>query len=105
VRATDQGKRRENMAEPTPRHWPHLSEPPSLSETYVRPLLDFESGPRQRLRQLGDVHRDAPGLVAGEQMRRRPSSERVAVGVADDKARVRLLDGPGRRKAALRQGG
>ena len=65
--------------------------------------------------QLGDVHRDAPGLVAGEQMRRRPSSrlflevhigERVAVGVADDEARVRLLDGLWRRKAAqLRHGG
>ena len=45
-------------------------------------------------RQLGDVGGDAPGLVAGEEVRRLP------VGVADDEAPpiqlgVGLLDGPG----------
>jgi hypothetical protein len=37
-------------------------------------VLEFESGPLQQFRQLGDVGGDAPGLVAGEQVRRRPPS-------------------------------
>jgi hypothetical protein len=66
----------------------------------------------QQLRQLGDVGGDAPGLVAGEEVRRRATprllleidvGERLPVGVADDEARVGFLDGPGRR--APRQGG
>ena len=67
----------------------------------------------QQLRQLGDVRGDAPGLVAGEQLGRRTSSrlllleievgQRLPVGVADDEAGVGLLDGPGRREAALGQ--
>jgi hypothetical protein len=66
----------------------------------------------QQLRQLGDVRGDAPGLVAGEQLGRRPPcrllleidvGERLPVGVADDEAGVGLLDGPGRREAALGQ--
>jgi hypothetical protein len=61
-----------------------------------------------QLRQLGDVGGDAPGLVAGEQVRRRATSplilevdvgECLPVGVADDEAGVGLLDGPGRREA------
>ena len=52
----------------------------------------------QRPWQLGDVSGDAPGLVAGEEVRRA-----AAVGVADDEAPpiqlgVGLLDGPGRRQ-------
>jgi hypothetical protein len=31
-------------------------------------------GPRSRLRQLGDVGGDAPGLVAGEEVRRRATA-------------------------------
>jgi hypothetical protein len=63
----------------------------------------------QQLRQLGDVGGDPPGLIAGEEVRRRPPSrlllaidvsERLPVGVADDEAGVGLLDGPGRREAA-----
>jgi hypothetical protein len=50
----------------------------------------------QQLRQLGDVHGDALGLVAGEEVRRRAASrllleidigERLPVGVADGEAR------------------
>jgi hypothetical protein len=53
----------------------------------------------QQLRQLGDIGCDPPGLVAGEQMRRRPPSrlllaidvsERLPVGVADNEAGVRF---------------
>ena len=63
----------------------------------------------QQLRQLGDVDGDAPGLVAGEEMRRRAPApllleidvgERLPVGVADDEAGVGFLDGPGRREVA-----
>ena len=66
----------------------------------------------QHLRQLGDVGGDAPGLVVGEELGRCAASrllfeihvgERLPVGVADDEAGVGLLDGPGRREAALGQ--
>jgi hypothetical protein len=64
---------------------------------------------------LCDVGGDAPRFVAGEQFRRRPSSrllleidvgKRPTVGVADDEAPliqlgVGLIDGPGRREAAM----
>jgi hypothetical protein len=53
----------------------------------------------------------APGLVAGEEVRRRATArlalevdvgQRLAVGVADDEAGLLLLDGPGRREPAFR---
>jgi hypothetical protein len=71
-------------------------------------------GGAQQLRQLGDVGGNAPGLVAGEEMRRRPPSrlllaidvsERLPVGVADDKAGVGFhtaIQGGGKRSAAER---
>jgi hypothetical protein len=55
----------------------------------------------QKVRQLGDIGGDAPGLVAGEQVRRRATAgllleidvgERLTAGVADDEAGVGLLD-------------
>jgi hypothetical protein len=58
-------------------------------------------------RQLGDVHSDAPGLVAGEELGRRAPSrlplevdvgERLPVGVADDEAGLLLVDRSGRGK-------
>ena len=66
---------------------------------------------------LGDVGGDALGLVAGERMSSRATPrlifeidvvERLPVGVADDEAPpiqlgVGLVDGPGRREAALGQ--
>ena len=64
----------------------------------------------QQVRQLGEVRRHAPHLVAGQQLGRRAAtgllleieiSERLTVLVADDEARVVvLLDGPRRREAA-----
>jgi hypothetical protein len=62
--------------------------------------------PPQQLRRHGDVGGDAPGLIAGKQVRRRAPSglileidvgERLPVGVADNEAGVGLLDGLGRR--------
>jgi hypothetical protein len=56
-------------------------------------------GPAQQLRQLGDVDGDAPGLIAGEEVRRRATSrlileidvgERLTVGVGCDKMRLGL---------------
>ena len=64
--------------------------------------------PLQQLRQLGDVGGDAPRLVAGEEVGGSAPAgllleidvgERLPVGVADDEAGVRLLDGPGRQLA------
>ena len=61
------------------------------------------------MRQLRYIRRDPPGLVAGEQLRRRAPprlllkidvSQRLPVGVADDIAGLSLLDRPGRREAA-----
>ena len=61
-----------------------------------RPLV--VSGVAQQLRQLGDVHGDAPRFIAGEQLRGRAPTgllleidvgERLPVGVADDEAGVR----------------
>ena len=66
--------------------------------------------PAQQLRQLGDVHGDAPGLVAGEQLGRRSPpefilaidvGERLTISIADDEAGVGFLGRPGRREAAL----
>ena len=63
----------------------------------------------QQLRQLGDVHGDAPRFIAGEQLRRRAPTgllleidvgERLPVVIADDVAGVGLLGGPGRREVA-----
>ena len=64
----------------------------------------------QQLRQLGEVCRRPPRLVAGEQLRRRSPTglvlevevaERLPGAVADDEAGVVvLLDRPGRREAA-----
>ena len=60
--------------------------------------------PSQQRRQLRDVGGDAPGLVAGEEVRRRTPArllleidigERLTVGVADDEAGVHRFDGPG----------
>jgi hypothetical protein len=72
--------------------------------------LAFRRRPaQQQLRQLGDVGRDAPRIVAGEELGRRSPSrlvleidvgECLPIVVADDEARVGLLDGPGRREAA-----
>jgi hypothetical protein len=62
----------------------------------------------QQVWQLGNVQRDAPRLVAGEQMRRRAPSrlvlgidigERLPVVVADDEADGDLIDGLGRCEA------
>jgi hypothetical protein len=62
----------------------------------------------RQFRQLGDVGYNAPGLVAGEQLRRCASArlileigegECLPVSVADDEAGGRLLDGPGRQLA------
>jgi hypothetical protein len=73
----------------------------------------IEPGSLQQLRQLGDVGGDAPRLVAGEQLGRRPSSrlilemdvsERLPVGVAYDEALRKLLDRPRRREAPARHG-
>jgi hypothetical protein len=64
------------------------------------------------LRKIGIIRRpggDPPGLVAGEEVRRRAASrlfleihvaERLPVGVTDDEAGVGLLGGPWRREAA-----
>jgi hypothetical protein len=59
-----------------------------------RDRTSFASAPLlQQLRQLGDVGGDAPGFVAGEEVRRRATTrllleidvgERLPVGVADD---------------------
>ena len=66
----------------------------------------------QQVRQLHYVRSDPPSLIAREQVRRRSAAglifeidvgERLPVGVADDEAGVGLLDGPGRREAALGQ--
>jgi hypothetical protein len=60
-------------------------------------------------RQLGDAGGDAPGLVSGEELRRRAASrlllgidvgQRLPVVIADDEAGVGLLGGPRRREAA-----
>jgi len=66
----------------------------------------------QQLRQLGDVHGDAPRLVAGEQVRCRAPprllleidiGERLPVGVADDEAGiVNLVERP---RCGKRRGG
>jgi hypothetical protein len=66
-----------------------------------------------QLRQLGDVGGDAPGFVAGEEVRRCATAglvleidvgERLPVVIADDDAGVGLLGRPGRRAAAIRAG-
>jgi hypothetical protein len=66
----------------------------------------------QQLRQLSEVRRHAAGLVLGERLGRRAPAglflevkvaERLPGAVADDEASVvRLIDRPGRRKAAGR---
>ena len=59
--------------------------------------MGLSAFPRNMLRQLGDVGGDAPGLIAGEEVRRRAPSrlpleidvgEGLPVGVADDEAGV-----------------
>src|SRR6185437_13774946 len=64
-----------------------------------------------RLGQLSDVHRNAPRLVLGHELGSRTPAglllvidirERLPVGVPHGEAGMRLLDGPGRREAALR---
>jgi hypothetical protein len=53
-------------------------------------------GPRglaQQLRQLGDVGGDAPGLVAGEEMRRRASGSGTAGTIACARRRRASLKG------------
>ena len=72
-----------------------------------RPLVVSDvSRPAPQPRQRGDVGGDAPGLVAGEQLRRRAASrfileidvgERLPVVVADDEAGVGLVDDYGLR--------
>src|SRR4029077_2921287 len=78
----------------------------------LRRPLDPPRYCRNSLRQLG-VGSDPPRLVAGEQLGCRASARllleidvgnRLPVGVADDEAGVGLLDGPGRREAALGHG-
>ncbi len=87
--------------------WP--TESPSAALIDLSPRLN---GLPQQLRQLGDVGRDPPRLVAGEQFGRRPPSRFILaideskcllVAVADDEARRGFLDGPGRPEAALRR--
>src|SRR5205823_14872683 len=67
-------------------------------------------GSLHQLRQLGDVGGDALGLVAREQVRgRAPSrllleidvSELLSRAVLYDEASLGLIDGPGRREAAI----
>ena len=76
--------------------------------------LAYRRRPAQAAPALGDVGGDAPGLVAGEEVRRRAMlqlpleidvSERLPISIADDEAPpiqlgVGLLGGPGRREAA-----
>jgi hypothetical protein len=62
----------------------------------------------QKFRQLGDIHRDPPRLIFGEQpgpspgrvLPRNRRSELLAAVVAHDKAGVQFFDGPKRREAA-----
>ena len=73
-------------------------------------MLVIGTSPLQHLRQLGDIDRDAPGLIASEEVRRRASAglllvvhirERVAASVLHDETGVvHLVDGPRRREAA-----
>src|SRR5271169_6355598 len=65
----------------------------------------------EQIRQLSDIRRYAPRLIAGEQVRPRSSAglvleidvgELVPVVIPDDEARLRLIDGPRRREAAIR---
>src|SRR6516162_1545553 len=65
------------------------------------------SSPSEKFRQLGDVGRNPPRLVAGEWLGARPPvlgvdvSEGLSVMVAHDEIGVLILDGPVRREAAL----
>jgi hypothetical protein len=79
----------------------------SQNVTQVKRALRLS--PPQQLWQLGEVRRHPPGLVAGEEVRRRATAglvlevdvgERLPVGIADDEAGVGFLSGPGRREAA-----
>jgi hypothetical protein len=69
----------------------------------------FLIGPCLTRSQFSDIRPYAPGLVAGEEVCRRPAprllleidvGERLPGGVADDEAGVGLLDGSRRREAA-----
>jgi 3-oxoadipate enol-lactonase len=73
-------------------------------------VRDMDHRDPHQLRQLGDIHRDPPRLIFGEQLRSRPSPRLILeidigkllpVVVADDKAGVQFLDR--RWKAALTQ--
>jgi hypothetical protein len=64
----------------------------------------------QQLRQLGDVGRNPPRLVAGEQLARGAPTgliltidegQRLLVGVAHDETGRGFFDGPRRREAAF----
>jgi hypothetical protein len=70
-------------------------------------------GPLHELRKLSDVNSDAPCLVAREQSRSSASAwfvlvihvaERLAVGIAHDKARTIVFNVPRRCEAAIRHG-
>jgi hypothetical protein len=58
----------------------------------------------QQLRQFGDVSGDALGLVAGEEVRRRPASRLLPeVHVGERLPGIDLIDRPWGREAALEQ--
>jgi hypothetical protein len=84
--------------------------PPAGSRrTEQRGRSSIDGQGAQQLRQLRHIGGDAPGLLAGEEVRCRSMArlifevgigQRLPLAVADDDAGVCLLDGPGRREAA-----